>query len=565
MRIVFLKVVAVLLPIALVTFFVFLGTESVSESSPTRDEPFHFTRGAMLLGTGDYRLNTGHPIFGNVLAALPTVFNQDLILPDEHSRGWWEVYVDRVSDDLINVNQGRVHFVQTLLNPSRYVMVGATAVFLLAFYFLLLTRFSVLVAATATVALAFSPTWLAHSRLVTTDIPVAITVFLATFALFRFTESHNRTKRIVWFVFWLIAALAAILSKYSAVAIAPVWLAALMIDLFLRNSTKRPLTRFGLPVLAAFLVVLFWVGGLTAAYGWQFETLRTMAKMGDTEYVKKKTGNFGEMPLSRYVYDNVALPFPQYVYGFDAFLLKRQKNSVVTPHFFLGQTRTVGWYYHATAMLLKENLAFVAATLAALLYGVVAIFRGIRRHTRHWYWLLLLAVPLWFFLLASASSIKIGIRHVLPVYPFLALLVGYAANQLVKQHRPALLVVVAACAAVLIGTTTAFPNYLSYYNELVGGGTQGWRYIQDSNFDWGQNELVATQFESRHNAEKILYHRSYLNANQYYIVRLKQLYGEIDARHDVSRHLQTLFQRGELQPHEIISNTHWVVSVGELN
>ena len=30
------------------------------------------------------------------------------------------------------------------------------------------------------------------------------------------------------------------------------------------------------------------------------------------------------------------------------------------------------------------------------------------------------------------------------------------------------------------------PNYLAYFNEAAGGPAQGWRWLVDSNVDWGQ-------------------------------------------------------------------------------
>lgn len=50
----------------------------------------------------------------------------------------------------------------------------------------------------------------------------------------------------------------------------------------------------------------------------------------------------------------------------------------------------------------------------------------------------------------------------------------------------------------MFGTVTIFPNEISFFNELVGGPDQGWRYLTTSNTDWlqGWKELQAWQQET---------------------------------------------------------------------
>ncbi len=49
-----------------------------------------------------------------------------------------------------------------------------------------------------------------------------------------------------------------------------------------------------------------------------------------------------------------------------------------------------------------------------------------------------------------------------------------------------------------IGTAVVFPNEISFFNELVGGPDQGWRYLTTSNTDWlqGWKELQTWQKET---------------------------------------------------------------------
>jgi hypothetical protein len=43
------------------------------------------------------------------------------------------------------------------------------------------------------------------------------------------------------------------------------------------------------------------------------------------------------------------------------------------------------------------------------------------------------------------------------------------------------------CVWQLVGTLRVHPHYLAYFNELVSGPENGYKYLVDSNLDWGQD------------------------------------------------------------------------------
>ena len=94
--------------------------------------------------------------------------------------------------------------------------------------------------------------------------------------------------------------------------------------------------------------------------------------------------------------------------------------------------------------------------------------------------------PLLYFAFSMSSDIDIGVRHILPVYPFLY--VGVAA-WLSRAIEPAARDVRAGRAGVLqIGECARItPDYLAFFNELAGGPGKGPEYLVDSNIDWGQD------------------------------------------------------------------------------
>ena len=87
------------------------------------------------------------------------------------------------------------------------------------------------------------------------------------------------------------------------------------------------------------------------------------------------------------------------------------------------------------------------------------------------------------------QTINIGHRHLLPVYPFVLVIAGRIAALAFgprARYAPLRVAVGLLCLWQAVATARAFPHYLAYFNELVGGPKNGWKYLVDSNLDWGQ-------------------------------------------------------------------------------
>ena len=55
-----------------------------------------------------------------------------------------------------------------------------------------------------------------------------------------------------------------------------------------------------------------------------------------------------------------------------------------------------------------------------------------------------------------------------------------------------------------ISTVVAYPHYLSYYNETVGGTYNAYNVAEDSNYDWGQDYITLKNWQKA-NPDKNLY------------------------------------------------------------
>jgi hypothetical protein len=105
--------------------------------------------------------------------------------------------------------------------------------------------------------------------------------------------------------------------------------------------------------------------------------------------------------------------------------------------------------------------------------------------------LIAIAAPL---LVATVSTINLGLRHVLAIMPFLAMLAGVGVWKIWNTIRmPGLRWLVAGILLVgnALSCWSAAPDFLAYFNEP--SRTHAADIVVDSDLDWGQdlNRLCA--------------------------------------------------------------------------
>jgi hypothetical protein len=138
--------------------------------------------------------------------------------------------------------------------------------------------------------------------------------------------------------------------------------------------------------------------------------------------------------------------------------------------------------YFPLAWAIKFPIPLQLFTLA----GLIALAIRIRRRQAGAADVLIWGFALFFFGAATLSNSHIGFRHVLPALAFFILGGGFAMAQWssCRAGRAAIAVCIAWLAA---SSLHAWPHGIGYFNEWIGGPAQGWRYLADSNVDWGQD------------------------------------------------------------------------------
>lgn len=178
-----------------------------------------------------------------------------------------------------------------------------------------------------------------------------------------------------------------------------------------------------------------------------------------------------------------------------------------------GSFITCDWKYFPGVMAVKTPLL----TLALVVIGFFTLIFSRRSFLVK----SLILLPVFCFLgAAMKSKINIGLRHILPVYPFLFVLGGIPgallANLKNGSVKKTLVGILSVCLVLFAGRTLLTgPDYLAYFNESVGGPSQGAKLVADSNLNWGQDNKRLAEFVRDKHIPNIRILSEMMNADVY--------------------------------------------------
>ena len=189
-------------------------------------------------------------------------------------------------------------------------------------------------------------------------------------------------------------------------------------------------------------------------------------------------------------------------------LLFVQARSYIRGSYLDGEKSIIGFTsFFPKAMAYKTPLATLIALALAAVVGVVVLQAYVRRPQAHRdrgfperAWLLAcLGLPAAIYLWMSISSnLNIGLRHVLPVYPWLFMGVAMAAAWAWRWRRSVAAVAAGVLAMGLAVESFAIsPDYLTFFNVAAGGQRGGLHRLGDSNLDWGQDLPALAEWQKR--------------------------------------------------------------------
>ena len=131
-------------------------------------------------------------------------------------------------------------------------------------------------------------------------------------------------------------------------------------------------------------------------------------------------------------------------------------------------------------------------TWAIMLTSVALLFLSKRARAPWPDELVLIVMPASVFLVMTfLTNINIGLRYVLPIFPYLFIFSGkvarWADGLAGTARKVAAGGIVVALLATVLATVTIHPSYLAYFNWVSGGPDRRPARLIDSNLDWGQD------------------------------------------------------------------------------
>ncbi|MEK7615849.1 MAG: glycosyltransferase family 39 protein [Patescibacteria group bacterium] len=330
---------------------------------------------------------------------------------------------------------------------------------------------------------SFSPTVMAHSRFVTTDIPAALGVLIATYWFVRYLKEPTRKY------FWYAAVMfgLALLMKFSTVLLIPLFVIVAC------TWNWRMITKTALLMIVGFVVVVWPV---YAFHVWHYPIDR---QHHDTETLLQTFGNRLLADPVVWASGKPILRAPAQ-YGLGLLMVTQRSAGGNTVYFRDTVTTSAGPIYFPFVYLIKEPLSWLALLLTAITIAIARFKVSRFKFKDH---IDEIAMILWlviYWATSIHSTLNIGVRHLLPVYPFMIILVS---GQLVRLPRKVFFAVPVLIAWFLLENFRIFPYYLTYFNQTVGGPSGGYRYVVDSNLDWGQDLKRFADWVEKNDIKKI--------------------------------------------------------------
>ncbi|MFN3966222.1 MAG: ArnT family glycosyltransferase [Endomicrobiia bacterium] len=421
-----MKKIYIVIAIVLLILHILAGFNTIENMSPTYDEPVYPPEGYAIWRLGNYSFNTYHPPLAKLLVALPLVFLKPMLLT---GHPYWINRDEFPFADLF-LYHNRIS-AERILNSGRVMVLVVSCMLALLVYIWSSKLFGALTGIISMFFYCFSSNCLAHGTLATTDMLLTFTFILSLYFFWLWFNKPNQINSVLCGISTALT----VCSKFSGYILFPTY----------------------------FLIFLF-----------EYKNLKTKVTLVDfIKNICMFVFSFVFTVLVIYKFTEINTHFDglRYLLTKD---MKRGRSS-----FFFGKYSTTGWREYFLALFaLKTPVSFLVLLFLSFFF--------LKKYENSNFSFLI--VPALFFLLVSSfSKIQIGLRHILPVYPLVFIWVGNFVKYILKSFKYAgRLFMILVMFFYFFSFSRVHPYHISYFNEIIGGPENGYKYFTDSNIDWGQ-------------------------------------------------------------------------------
>ncbi|MEO6246693.1 MAG: glycosyltransferase family 39 protein [Opitutaceae bacterium] len=461
-----------------------LAVTATAEKSMTSDEIAHLVAGQAYNTRGDYRLQPENGNLPQRLAALPMTL-AGVPQPPVTRESW------RTADVW---NYGHEFFYRQALLADQWLWLGRGIIALvsaatgLLVFFWSRALFGWRGGFLSLALLVFSPTFLAHGALATSDLVMTFFFVASVGSWWR----HLERPGILWATISAVTLGLAFVAKFSCGLLPP--MLALISVVWAVGEARRTSWGPTLRRLARSTVVHAVVTWLIiwTFYGFRFGAFAPGMPAGSSfnhgwEWILPGMGTSGSVIV--WLRDHHLLP-EAWLYGL-TFVLQFSKARGA---FMGGEYGVTGWVtFFPYAFAIKSTVPMLLLVGGTAIAGSLALARlrakhglaAALTHLRPLTPLLVLFAGYW--ATSLLSHLNIGHRHILPTYPVLFIAAGWLGRRIDGRGPLTALCILGALGWHVNESFKARPHYLAYFNEIVGGSRNGWLHLVDSSLDWGQD------------------------------------------------------------------------------
>lgn len=463
--------------LALAAIAVLRVTDTYSSFNHTVDAPIHIACGLEWLQYGTYSLEAEHPPLSRIATAIGP-YLAGVRLPPDYREIWQSYRVGLGNIALLSGDGYFPNLVRAKLGVLFFFIMSMAVVWTWA------RKIHGVIAGMVCVLLySMLPPVLAHGSVAETDMTLTANLFGALLALLMWLRRpHMVNALILCLMFGL-----SLISKLTTLLFFPACAFVVLIWYWCMNrrvQTDSGAMRLPAPgvllrqicVSGTLAFLVFWAG-----YGFEIGDLRHSKLPGITtvEWI-----SWYSMPLRNLiasVADQPIFPAPPFFEGVQDAAVHAQTGHDA---FFMGEMRRFGiWYFYPVLLLIKTPVAFLILTGA----GVIGLMRETRR-SASWQPFVPVLMAGTILLVVLPTTINIGIRHVLIIYPLLALIAGSGVSylwMLPRRRTLGRLSVIVLMGWYIGVSAAAHPDYLAYFNRIPGDRPEQW--VVGSGLDWGQD------------------------------------------------------------------------------
>ncbi len=537
--------------LALLMIFFVVSLKLTIDDSVTFDETAHISAAYSYVSERDYRLNPEHPPLLKVLAGLPLLA---LNLNFDTSEDFWTKTGVDYPGEYGQWSAGR-HLLYEAGNDTDKIVFWSRLPLVLvatAFGWLLFVWARQLAGALggllALTLYVLSPNILGHGHYVTTDVGIAAIIGSAFFFFIRYLKKPSWPNALWAGVFLGLAQT----TKFSAIMLYPIFgILALLYPLFVRRAdkiTKHPacpsiITQYlrSFCMFAVSLVVVWFVYA-PFTVNMPPQVLDTLAVSKITDTTKTRDAVFRSFILKANQ-NSFTRPLAMYAQGLIQVFHRVEGGNGA--YFFGVVSSDANPLYFPTVFLIKETLPHLTLMIIAAIIALAIVVKraasslkkGLKQTAQqllvylvyHPTQYILLAFITLYAYISITGNLTIGYRHLFPIVPLLYLLTAVTLARAIRRFnrnkcrcgRSLAVAVGILLTLLVVDVVRAYPHYLSYFNQSVGGPENGYRYVTDSNADWGQDLKRLKKWIKRYNARcsgegaKII-HRDCLSATGSY-------------------------------------------------